>query len=92
MPYNLDLPDKLKEEGWKVKIRDKERAEPPHVSIIRKQFIWRWGLREQTFLDGEPPHREVPSSLVKHIKDNLETLIEEWNKMYPHNPVEADNK
>ena len=30
MPFELPLPKKLKAESWKVKIREKERVEPPH--------------------------------------------------------------
>lgn len=87
MPFNLPLPDELRNEGWKVKIRDKERAEPPHVSIIKRLKTWRWGLREQKFLDRKSPHRDVPRELLKCIKANLHALAEEWNRMYPHNSV-----
>lgn len=92
MPFNLPLPDKFKKEGWKVKIRDKERAEPPHVSIIRKLNTWRWGLREQKFLDRKPPHREVPSDLLECVKRNLSNLTDQWNQMYPYNPVRPEEK
>jgi len=92
MPFNLPLPDELKKEGWKVKIRDKERAEPPHVSIIRRLDTWRWGLREQIFLDRKPPQREVPRALIECIKANLHILAEEWDRMYPHNPVRSEKK
>lgn len=54
MPYNLDLPQKLTDEGWKVKIFQKEGPEPPHVSIIHGKTIWRWGLRGRCFLDKAP--------------------------------------
>ena len=36
MPFELPLPKKLKAEGWKVKIREKERVEPPHVTVMHK--------------------------------------------------------
>lgn len=90
MAYTLEtLPQTLKHQGWKVKIRDKERAEPPHVSILKKKQTWRWGLREQAFLNRKPPPRKVPDELVEHLKTNLETLITKWDGMYPHNPVSS---
>ena len=92
MSYTLTtLPQSLKDQGWKVKIRDKERAEPPHVSIIKKQETWRWGLREQAFLNKLPPSRQVPAELLEHIKSNLDSLIKTWNQMYPYNPVSSEN-
>lgn len=33
--YELRLPPALQKARWKVKIRDKENREPPHVTIIR---------------------------------------------------------
>ena len=47
MPYELPLPKKLRAEGWKVKIREKERVEPPHVTVMHKAEEWRLGLRGQ---------------------------------------------
>jgi len=32
MPLQLNLPERLLHEGWKVKIRDRERVEPPHAT------------------------------------------------------------
>ncbi|MBI2606521.1 MAG: hypothetical protein HYW49_10630 [Deltaproteobacteria bacterium] len=92
MPYSLDLSDGLKKAGWKVKIREKERAEPPHVSVMKKQETWRWGLREQAFLDKKPPVRTVPKELVEHLQTHLETLIAEWDSKYPHNPVNSEGE
>ena len=45
MPFDVPLPRKLKAEGWKVKIREKERVEPPHVTVMHKADEWRLGLR-----------------------------------------------
>jgi len=92
MPYNLDLSDELKNSGWKVKIREKERAEPPHVSVMKKQETWRWGLREQAFLDKKPPAWLVPKELIEHLQANLEKLIAEWDSKYPHNPVNSEGE
>lgn len=90
MPYNLELPAALKGQGWKVKIREKERVEPPHVSVMKGQDTWRWGLREQAFLDKKPPTRVVPKELVEHLKASLEALIAQWDTKYPHNPVNSE--
>lgn len=73
--------------GWKVKIRDKERVEPPHVTILHKTRAWRFGLRESAFLDRDPPPKEVPDSVLDAVRVNTSRLIEEWNAMYPDNPV-----
>ena len=89
MPYNLELPAGLKDHGWKVKIREKERTEPPHVSVIKKQETWRWDLRKQTFLDKKPPAKLVPKELIEHLQAKLETLSAKWDSMYPHNPVNS---
>mgnify|MGYP001582378092 CR=1 FL=1 len=92
MPYNLNLPDGLKKAGWKVKIREKERTEPPHISVMKKQETWRWGLREQAFLDKKPPARAVPKEMIEHLQANLEKLIAVWDSKYPHNPVNSEGE
>ena len=92
MPYNLPLPEGLQARGWKVKIREKERAEPPHVSVLLKRETWRWGLRERRFLDTKPPGRWVPLELIEVLQANIETLITEWDRMYPHNPVNSESE
>ena len=43
MTYSLRLPRKFKQ--WKVKIRDRETVEPPHVTLLRKTQAWRIDLR-----------------------------------------------
>jgi hypothetical protein len=44
MAFRLPLPDPLPARGCKVKIRDLERNEPPHVTIVQKQRAWRFAL------------------------------------------------
>lgn len=63
MPYELDIPRSLREQGWRVKIRDRERLESPHATVIRGTRVWRYGLRTGDFLDPEPPPRELPPGL-----------------------------
>jgi hypothetical protein len=99
MAYDLELPISLKKQGWKVKIANMERVEPPHVTIIRKTMRWRFGLREPAFLDKKPNPGEVPRELIDFItrtstaepaNDIHARLCAEWNKMYPGNPVVGD--
>ncbi len=87
MAYSLSLPARLKLQGWKVKIRDRERIEPPHVTVIRGTRAWRFGLREVEFLDLRPDPADVPSDLVELIVGARAELEREWDAMYPHNPV-----
>jgi hypothetical protein len=74
---------------WQLKIRDKERVEPPHVSVLRGTRCWRWGLRERAFLDDEPPPRAVPKEVVQHIESIHDAICSAWDSAYPHNPVSS---
>lgn len=87
MPYDLLLPALLKAQGWKVKIRDKERLEEPHVSILRTTTTWRLGLRTGRFLDTSPDPKPIPRELLALIQQNHALLIEQWNIRYPENPA-----
>jgi len=90
MPFEVALPGPVKKAGWKVKIRDRERLEPPHVTIIFKTEAWRLGLREGAFL--VPPGgswKDVPAEVRLAIDDNWDALVQAWDAMYPENPVEG---
>jgi hypothetical protein len=87
--YELPIPVRLRSALWKVKIRDRERVEPPHVTVMLKAKSWRFGLRERRFLDRKPPPSDVPEALVDHLLEHLDQLVEAWNQMYPENPVES---
>src|SRR5690242_13899619 len=89
MPFELPLGQPWKGEGWKVKIRDKERLEPPHVTILRGTRAWRLGLRDGKFMDADPPPRDVFQGVLDEVKRNWRQLIEEWDKLYPENPVSS---
>ncbi len=91
MAYEVELPGPLKKQGWKIKIRDRERVEPPHVTILRRTKSWRWGLREQDFLDDFPEPVDVPFELVEILKkkETRRHCIEQWDQMYPDNPVSS---
>jgi len=67
MPFSLPLPDSLRHQGWKVKIREKERVEEPHATVIRGKQVWRFGLRSLGFLDADPDPRHVPQEVVDAI-------------------------
>lgn len=91
MPVDLILPSPLPGEGWKVKICEKERLEPPHVTISRKTERWRVGLRDGSFL--EPPGgswKEIDPRVKAEIESRWQWLVEEWDKKYPANPVRSD--
>ncbi len=92
MAYSLRLPRRFKQ--WKVKIRDRETVEPPHVTVLRKTRAWRVDLRTGEFMDAEPEPDDVPEALVKVIKGeaNWQTLREQWDAMYPHNLIESEEE
>ncbi|MFO0867342.1 MAG: hypothetical protein U0935_00200 [Pirellulales bacterium] len=92
MAYTLPLTDALRKARWKVKIRDKETREPPHVTILRGTDAWRIDLRSERFMDDEPDPAEVPVELIELIKDKTtwQQLCNQWDEMYPNNPVSED--
>ncbi len=95
MAYTLPLTDALRTARWKVKIRDKETREPPHVTIIRGTDAWRIDLRSGEFMDGEPDPSAVPADLLDLIEEEAtwQQLGDEWDQMYPNNPVvESENQ
>ena len=92
MAFSLDLPDPLSSEGWKVKIRDKERLEPPHVTIFHGRRVWRLGLRDRMFLI--PPGGNW-NQIDQRVRTAIESeatwrrLCDAWDRMYPPNPISA---
>ena len=87
MPFSLHLPSAWATLGWKVKIREDERNEEPHVSILFKLWTWRLSLRTGEFLDAVPPPRNVPAELVEWVWDCREVLRAKWDEKYPENVV-----
>ena len=92
MAYTWRLPAALKDARWKVKIRDKQIREPPHVTIIRGTDAWRINLRTGGFMDDSPDPSELPKELIELIKAEAtwQRLCEQWNRMYSENPVAGD--
>lgn len=75
MPHELILPKKLKVQGWKVKVREKERVEPPHVTVMHNANEWRIGLRDKQPL-------EPPGGTLKDIAPDVIRIIEEnWDEL-----------
>ena len=90
MPFELALPRRLKAKGWKVKIREKERVEPPHVTIMHNAEEWRLGLRDKALL--VPPGgrlRDIDAEVMKIIENNWDQLKEAWDAKYPENPISS---
>jgi hypothetical protein len=72
-------------------VLDRERLEPPHVTVVFRTIRWRFGLRTQSFLDREPPAREVPGELRAWLRSHIDEFTDVWDRMYPLNPVEGDH-
>jgi hypothetical protein len=88
MPFDLPLSKNLRANGWKVKIREKERVEPPHVTVMHKADEWRLGLRDRELL--VPPGgriRDIEPAVMRIIDANWHRLIGAWDTKYPENPV-----
>ena len=89
MAFRLKLPQPWESQGWKVKVRDRERVEPPHITIIFRRRAWRLGLRDGEFLDEEPDPSDVPTELVSWVREQHSELVRQWDRMYPENPVQS---
>jgi hypothetical protein len=87
MAFALALLSYWVKQGWKVKIRDDERNETPHVTFLRRRAAWRLSLRTCEFLDAHPDPHDVPRELVEHVWGERRVLRRAWDAMYPENPV-----
>lgn len=94
MAFDFPLPDAYRKARWKVKIRDKETREPPHVTIIRGTKAWRINLRTGAFMDANPNPAEVPGELIALIRgeETWQRFCGEWDRMYRRNPVSGDEE
>ena len=92
MAFSMPLPAPLPAQGWKVKIRDRERNEPPHATVLHKTRAWRFDLRAGEFLDDDPDPSDVPNELIDEIERNIDLLRREWDARYPENPVASEEE
>jgi len=92
VPFALTLPEPWAHRGWKAKIRDRERLEPPHVTILYKTSAWRFDLRTEAFLDKEPSPKEVPEEVIGAVRANLALLRQEWDRTYPENCISSTER
>jgi hypothetical protein len=70
-------------------LRDRERNEPPHVTILHRTRAWRFDLRSGGFLDEEPDPKDVPAEVLAEIEKHKALLRLKWDEMYPENPIES---
>lgn len=89
MAFSLPIPPAWRSQGWKVKIRDKERVEPPHATIVRGTRAWRLSLRTGELLDHQPDPDDVPEALVAWVSEQVPALVTQWDAIYPENPVDS---
>jgi hypothetical protein len=92
VPFALTLPEPWASRGWKAKIRDRGRLEPPHVTVLYKTSAWRFDLRTEAFLDKEPSPKNVPEEVIGAVRSNLTLLRQEWDRMYPANRISAPER
>lgn len=80
-------------QGWRVKIRDRERTEPPHATVFgpgdRK---WRFNLRDGQWMDRRPPPQDVPYEVAEFVRRNIGELKAAWDRMYPENPIGGEDE
>ncbi len=89
MAFNLKLPAVLAKKRWKVKIRDRERVEDPHLTIIRGTEVWRVCLRDGRFMDGGS-WKDMPDGLRDFVRQNWARLCAAWDQEYPYNPIHGN--
>ena len=93
MPHEINLSHRLKAQGWKVKIREKERLEPPHVTILCKKQEWRLALRDGAFL--VPPGGDwddIDEEVRQIVEDHWQVLQAAWDAKYPNNPISSEEE
>ncbi len=93
MPYEIPLPRRLKNQGWKVKIREKERLEPPHVTVMCRARERRINLRSGDFL--VPPGGawdDIDEDVQELIRKHWDALKAAWDAKYPSNPISSQEE
>lgn len=87
-PFDLELPARWKGAKWKVKIRDNEAVEEPHVTILHGPDVWRVSLRDCHFMDGGS-WNDVEDEVRETIQapKNWKKLRDAWDARFTHNLV-----
>jgi hypothetical protein len=73
-----------------VKIRERERLEPPHATVMRRTMCWRWDLREGKFMNPGPDPAAIPAEVVSALETHQQELRDAWDEMYPENPIKSE--
>jgi hypothetical protein len=76
----IELPKKLRALGWKVKVYSRERLEPPHLTLICREKVWRIGLR-----DIDPQVRVI-------LVEQWQVLCDAWDEQHPTNRVWSEEE
>ena len=92
MPFRLELSPRAKTRGWKVKIRDKERLESPHVTIQFRWRTWRVDLRTGEMMDHGNSWGQIDPDVAETVVSSWEAICRAWDEMYPLNPVGTDDE
>jgi hypothetical protein len=82
------LPKKLSSQGWKIKLYDNERLEPPHITVYCREKVWRIGLRQGEFL--VPPGgrwRDIDPEVKRILDAHWKDLQIAWDRKHPSNPI-----
>lgn len=86
----MPLPKWLKAQGWKIKIYDRERLEPPHVTLMHRADVWRISLRDRDFLPPEGGKwRDINGEVKEFLEENWSELCSYWDSRHPDNPVSS---
>lgn len=91
MARTFTVPEPYKSRGWKVKIRDRERVEPPHVTVLKGTNAWRFDLRKLGLMEPRraPDGTQLPAELMQHLHVHADEYREEWDRQYPRNRVDS---
>jgi hypothetical protein len=92
MPFDLPLGKVLRQAGWKVKIHDFERLEPPHVTIYFKRRTWRLGLRDRKFMHAGDKWSHIDDEVREAILESWDLLCDAWDERHADNPIEPEEE
>lgn len=89
----IELPKRLKAQGWKVKVYSRERLEPPHLTLICREKVWRIGLRDIEFM--VPPGgrwRDIDPQVRVILVEQWQVLCNAWDEQHPTNRVWSEER